>query len=41
MKMENKDLKIAPELEIIRFGPFDFSRASMNDNETDMGPDYG
>ena len=36
--MEDKDLKITPELEIIRFGPFDFLRKSLEENEVDRTP---
>ena len=36
--MENKDLKIAPEIEIVRFGLWDWLKKSLDENEVDLTP---
>lgn len=36
--MENKENVFKPELEIVKFGPYDIFRKSLDENETDMVP---
>ena len=36
--MENKEAIFKPELEIVKFGPFDFLQKSLDENEPDLLP---
>ena len=36
--METEKIVLKPELEIVKFGPFDVLKKSLENNETDMLP---